>query len=84
MMRDVLASPWLWLPVLLGLFAGAYYIQQMPQGRRRQRKRPESQTFCAWCVFRDGEDCTSPNSPVCDQACGPVCWGNVKCELQRC
>jgi hypothetical protein len=31
-MLDWLASPWLWLLVVLGLFALAYYVEEMPRG----------------------------------------------------
>ena len=35
---------------------------------------------CAWCIYRSGDDCTHPDSPVSGRACGPVCRGDVKCE----
>jgi hypothetical protein len=60
-------SVWLWLLVVLGLLPLAYYVQRMPKGRRRRRERPEPETFCAWCVYRDGEDCTNRDSPVYGQ-----------------
>jgi hypothetical protein len=33
-MREILANPWLWLLVVLSLFALAHYIQRMPLGGR--------------------------------------------------
>jgi hypothetical protein len=64
--------------LLLGL--ALWEQKQFTGGARQLRERP---TFCAWCVWRDGETCTQPASPVSGQSCGPVCIGQVKCEARR-
>jgi hypothetical protein len=38
-----------------------------------------AEPFCAWCLWRAGETCTHPASPVGDRSCGPVCGGEVRC-----
>jgi hypothetical protein len=34
----------------------------------------------AWCIYRDGEDCTNPDIAVHEGECAPVCRGNRKCH----
>jgi hypothetical protein len=46
------------------------------------RPRPHV-TFCAWCIYRDGDDCTNPKSPIIGEECGPVCSGKVKCRVRQ-
>jgi hypothetical protein len=71
------------LAILAGLLLLGLVLWEQKQftgGARKLRERP---TFCAWCVWRDGEDCTNPASPVFAQACVPVCIGEVTCEARR-
>ena len=39
---------------------------------QRKREPPAIHMYCAWCVHRDGEDCTNSASPVHAERCGPV------------
>jgi len=39
--------------------------------------------FCAWCTWRDGDTCTHPKSPVSGRGCGPVCIGDLQCNLRE-
>jgi hypothetical protein len=39
--------------------------------------------FCAWCIYRDGDDRTNPKSPVAGEECGPACSGKVTCWVRE-
>ena len=56
---------------LLGL---AWWLQRQPAPPRRPRQeRPQlPPPFCAWCIYRDGQDCTHPRSPVSPDPIDPV------------
>jgi hypothetical protein len=70
------------LTILAGLLllGWALWEQKQYTGSRQTRERS---TFCAWCVWRDAEDCTNPASPVFARTCGPVCIGTLGCEMRR-
>jgi hypothetical protein len=46
--------------------------------------------FCAWCIYRNGDLCTHPDSPVNQGSyhhyqrgkCGPVSIGELKCNIR--
>jgi hypothetical protein len=46
--------------------------------RAVMRPRRDAEPFCAWCVWRDGETCTHPPSPLGGQSCGPACIGEAQ------
>ena len=70
------------LVILAGLLllGWALWEQKQYTGSRQSRERP---TFCAWCIYRSGEDCTNAASPVSWQSSGPVCFGNLACEVRE-
>ena len=71
------------LTILAGLALLGWALWEQKQftgGARKPRERP---TFCAWCAWRDGEDCTNPASPVFSRACGPVCIGDLACDVRE-
>ena len=37
----------------------------------------------ARCLFRDGEDCTNPKSPVYGVPIGEVCIGRLRCKVRE-
>ena len=53
----------------------------------RARTQTGSEPYCAWCLHRDGDTCTHPDSPPnimpnprnAPGECGPVCYGKVRC-----
>lgn len=77
-----LASPWVWLLVAVGFVALLWWLggDDLLPPTRPKAKTP---AICAWCRWRDGEDCTNPGSPVSGQSCGPVCAGRVACKVRE-
>jgi len=71
------------LVILAGLLLLGWALWEQKHYTGGARKLRERTTFCAWCVWRDGETCTHPASPVFGRACGPVCIGEVTCEARR-
>jgi hypothetical protein len=47
------------------------------------KETTKASAFCAWCIYRDGDDCTNPESPVSGRECGPVCSGHLRCTVQH-
>ena len=50
---------------------------------RRSTKTEGTGAFCVWCLYRRGETCTHPGSPVYLEGCGPVCTGAQRCEARQ-
>ncbi len=50
---------------------------------RRSREVDKGGAYCVWCLYRRGDICTHPGSPVYREECGPVCTGRVRCELKQ-
>jgi hypothetical protein len=48
---------------LAALFAWVLWWQRCDPAPG-SRPRPEAPAFCAWCIYRDGDDCTNFASPV--------------------
>lgn len=70
--------------VVILLALGLVLLEQRREpGRGLPGKRRELPTFCAWCISRDGETCTNPGSPVSGRSCGPVCIGDLACEVRE-
>jgi hypothetical protein len=40
-------------------------------------------TIYAWCIYRSGDDCTNPKSPVRGQECGLVRNGRARCKVRE-
>ena len=80
-MPDWLTSPWLWLLGVLHLFALARWVGYHPAPS--SRPRAETPAIYAWCIHRDGDDCTHPGSPQAGQICGPVCVGRLPCQVRE-
>jgi hypothetical protein len=74
--------PWLIGLVLALLVAFLYWADRRYPAPTKPRERPVLLTYRAWCVHRDGDDCTHPNSPVYNQPCDPVCIGRVRCGVR--
>jgi hypothetical protein len=49
---------------------------------RRRRKVDEAEVYCVWCLYRRGDMCTHPGSPVYPGECTPVCVGRMGCEAR--
>ena len=64
---------------LLGSLAWAAWRSRRP----RSGKAQEAGAFCVWCLYRRGELCSHPGSPVYPGPCSPVCGGAVRCELRQ-
>jgi hypothetical protein len=75
--------PWLIGLALVVLLGFLYWADRRYLGPSKPRERPVLLTYCAWCVHGDAEECTHPNSPVYDQACGPVCIARVRCQVRN-
>ena len=59
------------------------YWQKQDPWPQRGKDTPIMLTYCAWCIHRDGEDCTNEASPVFGNSCGPVCIGVQRCEVRQ-
>ena len=70
------------LIILVGLVLLVLVLiwQKQDPWPQRGKEPPVRLVYCAWCIHRDGEDCTEQGSPVFGQSCGPVCIGAVRCE----
>lgn len=51
--------------------------------RRRSAKGQAEGAFCVWCLYRQGDLCSHPGSPVYAGLCVPVCSGAVRCEVRQ-
>lgn len=49
----------------------------------RSRRAKGIAAFCVWCLYRRGETCTHPGSPVYLEECGPVCTGAQRCAVRQ-
>jgi hypothetical protein len=67
---------------LASLAAYLYWTKRQDRDRR-SRKADEVGAYCVWCLYRRGETCTHPQSPVYLQECGPVCTGAQSCEVRQ-
>ena len=50
---------------------------------RRSKKTEGTVAHCVWCLYRHGDICTHPGSPVYLEECGPVCTGVKRCEVRQ-
>jgi hypothetical protein len=74
--------PWLLALGILGFMALVYFLdKRVPHIWPRRRVKADA--YCAWCIYRDGEDCTNPASPVYPGPCGPVCIGEKRCGVRQ-
>ena len=76
------------LPWLIGVAAVVLLVlvlcwQKQDPWPMRRKEPPIMLMYCAWCIHRDGEDCTSEGSPVYQQSCGPVYMGAQQCEARE-
>lgn len=65
------------------IMALIYYLQIRHAVPLRPDEQFEVLAFCARCVHRHGDLCTHPSSPVFGQACGPVCIGDLACNVRE-
>ena len=74
--------PWLIGAAAVVLVGFLYWAERRYPAPSKPRERPEVLTFCAWCVHRDGDDCTHPGSPVYGQPCARCASGRsgARCE----
>jgi hypothetical protein len=69
--------------LLLVMYEVIGWLNQRGFLDRTPSPRPEPHvTFCVWCIYRDGDDCTNPESPVGGEECGLVCSGKAMCKLR--
>lgn len=70
------------LAVLIGamLWSDKRWPRRNDQQPRRAVDRP---ALCAYCIYRNGEDCTNPQSHVYGASIGRVCSGNYKCRVRQ-
>jgi hypothetical protein len=66
---------------LASLIAYLYWTQRQHPDRRR-KKVDEAEAYCAWCVYRHGDVCIHPASPVYLGECGPVNTGHIQCKVR--
>jgi hypothetical protein len=71
-------ADWL-LALALALFAVGLLVIFLV-GRERPKETP---AVCAWCVWRSGDDCTAPGSPVSGGRCEPVRQDRLRCEVRQ-
>lgn len=63
-----------WISALL------WAARQSP--RLRSRETEERGVYCVWCLYRRGDTCSHPGSPVYLEDCGPVCLGPARCGVR--
>lgn len=68
---------------LLGVVGFLLWAERRYPGAHRPRPRRELQAVCARCVWREGEDCTHPESPARGGPVGEVCAGRVRCKVRE-
>jgi hypothetical protein len=51
--------------------------------RRRRPGRQEGGAVCVWCLYRRGDLCMHPGSPVYPGECSPVCVGDRQCDVRH-
>ena len=66
---------------LASLIAYLYWTKSQHPDRRR-KKVDEAEAYCTWCVYRHGDICIHPASPVYLGECGPVDTGRIQCEVR--
>ncbi len=67
--------------IMVALNAFAYWSdKQLPAPQKPRPRKTEMPTFCAWCVYRVGNECANPQSPVHGRKCGLVCIGWMRCR----
>lgn len=74
--------PWLIALVLALPFGFLYWADRRCPAPTKPKERPVLLTYCAWCVHRDADDCTHPNSLVYGQGYSPVCIRRVRCDVR--
>lgn len=83
-MSDALVSVLFALALAMLLGAMIWSDKRWPPLYDRQPRRTiDKPARCAYCIYRDGEDCTNPRSPVHGAPIGPVCGGNHKCRVRQ-
>jgi len=60
----------------------AYLFWTRRQQVHRSRQVKEVGAYCVWCLYRHGDICIHPGSPVYLEECGPVCTGLKQCEVR--
>ena len=73
----------LWVLVGIALLALVYPLQRDWRETGNFRRHKERQAYCAYCIYRDGEDCTNPKSPVYAGPIGEACIGRIKCKVRE-
>jgi hypothetical protein len=66
----------------LASLIGYLYWTKRQHPDRRRRKVDEPEAYCAWCLYRHDDICIHPGSPVYPGKCGPVCRGQLNCEVR--
>ena len=66
----------------LSSLVGSCYWTERQRADRRPRRVNEAETHCVWCLYRRGDFCAHPGSPVYPGECRPVCAGRMECEVQ--
>jgi len=66
----------------LASLVGYLYWTERQHPDRRRRKVDEAEAYCTWCVYRRGDICIHPASPVYLGECGPVNTGRIKCKMR--
>jgi hypothetical protein len=79
--------PELMIALLIGAslasLIGSLYWEERKQPDRQPRKPNEGGASCVWCLFRRGDICIHPGSPVYPGECSPVCIGVKRCDVRR-
>jgi hypothetical protein len=68
--------------VLACLISYLYWTRRKHQHREAEPPN-EAGAFCVWCLYRRGDVCIHPSSPVYSGECGSVCIGHVRCEVRQ-
>ena len=62
---------------------GTWYWTRRQHLDRGSGTPDDAGAFCVWCLFRRGDACTHPGSPVYPGECGPVCDGVERCDARQ-
>jgi hypothetical protein len=74
----------LWVAIPLLLLIGLLYLaeKRYPAPQELGPRREGMPASCAWCVYRDGDNCTNPDSSLYSRRCEPGCSVGIECRQQ--
>ena len=74
------------LALLIGTALASLIGDRYWAGRQRADRQPtkidQAERHCVWCLYRRGDLCTHPGSPVYPDHCTLVCVGRMDCEAR--